>query len=438
MGRVRALAVDAAANIFAVVSGAGVFKSADGGNTFAKVGAPANAQLPALAMSTMALNALGEPVVGVVPSGATGVLNNFIYRYDHVADAWTLATMAPSRGVNSGGYFVVGFRRDVDGTLLGSWPFRNDIMRSTDGSNWDLPPFAIPNATHVPPNGPSALVKAVYGVAVHPRSGEILCGTEGDQWWHSTDHGATWSMVDGGGTSNLALEPGQNGFMVSFNKDGEPLVGTQGKSDGHFLMRLTVDGQVVSSDVGFPIWGMVGTATMGLVLREVVLTDEGYNFLAMPVANGAGGQLPPDLWGSPDGRTWKMLGAPFTPELNAVAAYGAGVLVGGGALSAGMIWKFDPTLPSHLPRVTTGYSAGQAATCTLASGLMLQGAANDADNDPLTFTWHARGPGPVAFDDVNAANTHAAFSVAGDYVLTLRATDGVRSAGAPLVVHVTP
>jgi hypothetical protein len=432
-GRVRALAVDPSGILYALVSARGVYKSTDGGNTFSKVGRPNTVNdLPTVVMPTLGLNSLGEVLVGTAPAGS-GTTLEFLYRFNGATNTWEMSTV--SLPLNLGGYFPPAIRRDVQGHLISSWPFRPDVMRSTDnGATWTAIP--IPNAAHVPPNGPSATVKAVYGVASHPVSGELFCGTEGDQWWHSTDLGVSWAMVDEAGTSPVGQEPGQNGFLVAFNKDAEPLIGTQGKPSGDFLMRLRSDGTVVPSNTGFPVWGMVGTANATTVLREMILTEEGHNYLAMPVADGQGGALPSDLWGSVDGATWHKLGAPLVPELNALAAWGASVLVGGGTANTGVIWKFTPVVANRLPRVTTGFAPGTIPSCTI-TGLSLAGGATDADNDPLSFSWRARGPGVATFANANAAGTTVSFSAAGDYVLTLHATDGVRSAGAPVMVHVT-
>lgn len=433
--RIRALAVDGSGHIFAVAWGYGVYRSTDDGATFTKLGVPNTTNDPGgLAITTLGLNSLGEPVIGVIPPGS-GTSTKLLYRYDGASNTWISSTA--TQPINLGGYFPPAIRRGIDGELLSSWPFRNDIMRSLDDGNTWTNAFPIPNAAHTPPNGPSPSVKAVYGVAVHPRSGELFCGTEGDQWWHSTDEGSSWSMVDEEGTSSIGAEPGQNGFLIAFNKDGEPLIGTQGKPDGKFLMRLRSDGKVVSSCEGFPAWGMVGTSTMSTVLREVALTDEGHNFMAMPVADGKGGSLPCDLWGSADGSSWQKLSAPFVPELNALVADGDSVLVGGGAASTGVIWRYTPAIVNRLPLVDTGFAAGESPSCGL-SGLALDGSAVDPEGATVSMTWKARGPGVVTFADPGAAATTATFSTPGDYVLTLHATDGVRSAGAPVIVHVLP
>lgn len=434
LARTRALAVNASGEIFATLYGYGVYKSTDGGASFIKLGKPNTVNDPVyLTVTTMGLNHLGEPVVGVITPGS-GLSPIAVVRFNALSNSWETAKL--SQNLNLGGYFAVGFHQDTAGALISSWPFRNDIQRSTDGGSTWATSYPIPNAAHTPPNGPSALVKAVYGTNVDPVSGELFCGTEGDQWWHSTDNGGTWAMIDAGGTSPIATEPGQNGFLVTFNKDHELLIGTQGKPAGRFLQRWTADGAIVDSDKGFGAWAMVGTATMGTVLREVALTTEGYNFMAMPVNNGAGGSLPCELYGSADGANWNKMDAPFVPELNAVTTHGDAVLVGGSLSSPGTIWKFRPKIANLLPKVSTGVAPGVSLSCGLA-GLTLSGTAADPEGAALTYAWKSRGPGTVTFATPTSATTSAAFSVAGDYVLTLLASDGLRSAGAPVIVHVS-
>ncbi len=429
--RMRGLAKNASGHLF-VATFAGAYRSLDGGKTFAKLGTPNTVNDPAApSLQVIAVNSLGEPVAGSVVAGS-GTTTTFLQRYVAASNSWV--TSSVDQAMSTGGYFPIAIRRDVDGSLLTSWPFRPDIMRSTDGGSSFVTAFPIPNASHVPPSGPSASVKAVYGVASHPISGELFCGTEGDQWWRSTDRGASWVMVDAGGTSPLAAEPGQNGFLVAFNRLGEPLIGTQGKPDGDFLQRVTTTGAVVPSNSGFSAWAMVGTAVESTVLREIALTDEGHNFLAMPVSDNMGGALPADVYASVDGNTWEGLVAPFVPELNALLADGSSVLIGGG--TAGVLWRFTPTVLNHAPKVTTGFVAGTSASCKT-TGLALAGGGSDSDGDPLTYAWKARGPGVVTFMDPAAAATTASFSVAGDYVLTLVASDGVHASGAPLIVHVS-
>ncbi len=135
VARVRAIAVDPTGILYAALYGVGVYRSVDGGATFAKLGAPNVANDPPYTtVTTLALNALGEPVVGMAPPGS-GTSKTLMARFDAKQNAWVTATV--SHPINLGGYFPPAIRHDVDGALLSSWPFRNDIMRSLDnGSTW--------------------------------------------------------------------------------------------------------------------------------------------------------------------------------------------------------------------------------------------------------------------------------------------------------------
>ncbi len=72
--------------------------------------------------------------------------------------------------------------------------------------------------------------------------------------------------------------------------------------------------------------------------------------------------------------------------------------------------------------------AGADLSASLPDPVALQGSVED-DGLPvdgtLTVSWTvSSGPGPVSFDDPNSAQTTAAFDTPGEYVLTLRASDG--------------
>ena len=86
--------------------------------------------------------------------------------------------------------------------------------------------------------------------------------------------------------------------------------------------------------------------------------------------------------------------------------------------------------------------AGPDSSVTLPSLASLAGAATD-DGLPagssLAVTWSASsGPGTVLFADANTATTTASFSVAGDYVLRLTATDGELSSSDTVAIAVAP
>jgi CubicO group peptidase (beta-lactamase class C family) len=79
-------------------------------------------------------------------------------------------------------------------------------------------------------------------------------------------------------------------------------------------------------------------------------------------------------------------------------------------------------------------SAGDDQTVVLPNNTAaLQGSATDAENDALTYSWtQTAGPSGVTFDDATAAATTAHFPGAGQYELTLTASDASLS-GADVV-----
>ncbi len=88
-------------------------------------------------------------------------------------------------------------------------------------------------------------------------------------------------------------------------------------------------------------------------------------------------------------------------------------------------------------------NAGIGQTITLPAAASLIGTASD-DGDPvppgaLTFTWsRVSGPGTVVFGTPNALSTSASFTVSGNYVLRLTASDGALSSSADVSVTVNP
>ncbi|MCH8473874.1 MAG: S8 family serine peptidase [Opitutales bacterium] len=72
-------------------------------------------------------------------------------------------------------------------------------------------------------------------------------------------------------------------------------------------------------------------------------------------------------------------------------------------------------------------------------GLLLEAAAEDLDNDPLTTTWERiSGPGTVTFDDASALQTGARFDAEGDYLLRVTVDDGEYTDSAEVTVRVNP
>jgi PKD repeat protein len=99
-----------------------------------------------------------------------------------------------------------------------------------------------------------------------------------------------------------------------------------------------------------------------------------------------------------------------------------------------------PPPPANAPPVV---SAGAAQTITLPADAVLDGTVSD-DGLPtppgaLTTTWSlASGPAAVTFQNANAVDTRATFTVAGTYSLRLTASDGALSASSTVQITVQP
>ena len=93
-------------------------------------------------------------------------------------------------------------------------------------------------------------------------------------------------------------------------------------------------------------------------------------------------------------------------------------------------WQLAGSLPAnhHYKDTAPGVLLATAA---------LDGAATDAENDPLTHTWSVvSGPGDVVFADASAVDSAATFSSVGTYVLRLTASDGFSTTSDEVTIHV--
>lgn len=106
----------------------------------------------------------------------------------------------------------------------------------------------------------------------------------------------------------------------------------------------------------------------------------------------------------------------------------------------GRVWEVRANMPAitNFPPVS---DAGVDQMLDLGETVTVTGAVRDKDaTDTHTFQWTATGPGPVTFATPNLATTTATFSVAGDYVFTLRVTDskGAQDIDAATIRVFTP
>jgi len=239
----------------------------------------------------------------------------------------------------------------------------------------------------------------------------------------------TWSQVDGPGT-------------VTFGNTGAIDTTAAFSVAGVYTLRLTAsDGALNSSD------DLLVTVNPQTNQTPVVNagTDQTILLSGSAALDGAvsddGLPAPPSL-----STTWSQVSGPgtvtfanaaavdTTVTFSAIGVYVLRLTADDGALSA-----FDEV--SITVNTPPTVNAGLDQTIALPSNASLDGTVND-DGFPLppalTTTWsQVSGPGTVAFGNVGAVDTTAAFTAPGVYILRLTANDGAHSNSDDLLVTVT-
>jgi hypothetical protein len=461
-GDVSQVAVNASGELFATVYGEGVYRSSDGGNSFTKLAPPnfgMTNDIPNKEMMTMIVNALGEPIIGCREVGAQP--GQYLFRLDWQSRTWVAASIPTGKDISTDGYDPTGsqtitiggvsipkqrrFPRhltlDDNGVLWAGWAYVPGLLRSFDnGSSFEY--TAVPIATQ----GTRAGIGPgnVYSFNFNPRTGEYFYGTELIGFWHSTDGGATWLPIDPTGTTVIGTH--QNDYSIGFNKDQEPIFANWGRSaqspaGGDVFTALTRYGTELSASGGLLPWQFNKQNTFyqydggDAIMRILRVESVGYNFISAYSSNyyqnsvpGGGKQT---VYLSKDGYDWVEadVDQPFvSPYCNSLCTDGTDVFVGG----TGQVWKFVIDEQNHLPQVTLT----PPGPASLGTPLSLAGSATDEDGEPVSLTWTARGPGQASFSSVTTSLTTVSFGVPGDYVVTLTADDGHRSASASTIVRV--
>lgn len=461
-GDVSQVAVNANGELFATVYGDGVYRSTDGGSSFTKLSPPnlgMTNDIPNKEMMTMIVNALGEPIIGCREVGAQQ--GQYLFRLDWQSRTWVAASVPAGKDISNDGYDAAGsqtitiggvaipkqrrFPRhltlDTNGTIWIGWAYIGGVLRSADnGSSYQY--SAVPIATQgtLAGTGPGN----VYSFNYNPKTGEYFYGTELIGFWHSTDGGNTWLPLDPTGTTVIGTH--QNDYSIGFNKDQEPIFSNWGRSaanpsGGDVFTVLTRYGTEMSASQGLKAFQFNKQNVFyqfnggDAIVRNVRVDSAGYNFISAYSTNYYGGGVPDGgkqtVYLSTDGYAWEEadVDQPFvSPYANSLCTDGSSVFVGG----TGQVWKFVINAGNHLPQVTIT----PPGPASLGAPLALQGAATDADGDPLTYAWYARGPGNAVFQGGTSSSTLVAFDVPGDYVVTLSVDDGHRSASAATIVRV--
>jgi hypothetical protein len=409
----------------------GVFRSIDGGARFDRLSPPYTTNdLPPLdtqTIETLGVNDLDEVLVGITQNKTNGdPTAPFIYRWNKAQRAWITAPPFPlaSNLQLQFGYLVMQFAQDSQGRSLAVWPFVGAVFQSSDHGN-TFTKLADMSASSDPGNSNGA----GYSIARNPTSNELFFGGERSGIWRSTDDGTSWSAVDPDASTELGIA--QNDMGVGFSATQDAVFSVTGLLGGKFLTRYASDGTISPYMQGFASWELNGGSSARRVIRRLPLTRSGYLFFAY-----GNDQLPTpvpfDVYRTDDHGTWAKITHPaWLPANNCIDSDGDGVVV---AAQDGSVWRYVPPFTAALP--TLQPIARQSAA--VGTPLALHALASDPSGAAVGYDWRARGPAPVSFSVKTAADTSATFSASGDYVVTVLANNGARSAGTSFVVRVGP
>ena len=412
----------------------------------------------------------------------------YIFTHAPATDTWSPATLPAGEEQQWAGPPINIVRDDLGDLLLCG---NHRVLISADGAVWtqraDLNTHFAPPPPHQPAYGAGGLPAWLpapqlltnqplfqpyspgwqTGLARMPW-GELFCGGEQGSYFHSLDNGLTWHWFDP--LVNQVLRDAQgrplyrnpHAFRLSqtyhaeATGDGEVMLNCKNNLGHHFFV-WTSTGQLVEASAGLPAGSDV---VPGICTRFLTLPASGETYMCtrwtnQPTHEGAVPDTPTgrfnDLfrW---DGAAWTLVEPPEDHECespNALAADATGLLVPMRYVPFPLlhsIHRWTPDLSSAPPprvSITGGDSATFAPAVTLSAttgrAVLQLEAAVSATND-FACQWSARGPGPVVFENARAVSPRAWFSVVGDYVLNLRATDLATGAhrGASVIVHVRP
>ncbi len=276
------------------------------------------------------------------------------------------------------------------------------------------------------------LVEAGVSQAITLPNSAILDGTVEDDGLPTSTITTTWSKLSGPGTvtfANANAEDTTASFSVA----------------GNYVLRLVAnDGLLTASDTVAisvsPIPNVAPAVNAGL--------DQA---ITLPDSATLDGTVTDD--GLPSNTlviTWTKLSGPGNvtfADANAVDTTASFSLPGEYVLNLtaydGALTESDSIAISvaPLPNTAPVVNAGPDQNITLPGSATLDGTVTD-DGSPtstITTTWSKlSGPGTVTFANANAVDTTASFSLPGEYVLRLTATDGALTASDSVAVSVAP
>ncbi len=283
-----------------------------------------------------------------------------------------------------------------------------------------------------PLNNQPPLVSAGADKAVSLPNDTLLSGTASDDGQPNGLLTLSWSTVSGPGTV-IFSSPASAQTRASFS------------AAGNYVLRFSAsDGSLsAADDVG---------VIVNPVANQAPVIKAGADFmLTLPQTAALNGAATDD--GLPSGTlalAWTKVSGPGTVSFaNAAAAQTTAAFSAAGSYvlrftaSDGALSAADDLSVTVNPVTNSApvVSAGADLAVTLPQTAALSGVATD-DGLPsatLTMTWtKVSGPGTVSFANPTAAQTSAAFSAAGSYVLRFAASDGILSAADDLSVTVDP
>ncbi|HKR11221.1 MAG TPA: PKD domain-containing protein [Pyrinomonadaceae bacterium] len=243
----------------------------------------------------------------------------------------------------------------------------------------------------------------------------------------------TWSRVSGPGTVTFE-DPSLRETVATFSEAGT------------YVLRLTAtDGELTSqSEVTITVHPENQVPTVEAGADQII---------SLPADAQLNGTAADDGWpfGSTLTTNWTMVSGPgtvtfaapnvtvTTASFSAAGTYVLRLTASDGQLSTTDDLTVVVTPPNQAPVVNAG--ADQIVSLPEATATLEGSAADDGLPLGSTFvvTWtKVNGPGDVAFGNANQAATTAQFTVAGDYILRLTASDGTLNSFDEVLVKVTP
>ena len=434
--------------------------------------------------ATLMYSGSGAPLAICYTSSVAGVFFQALY-YDTVSNLFSLSYVPSVTGNGTqinhalGMFHGILAGADPNGNLLLSWG--NNLWVSTDNGKT----FGSPVDHSNKPVDMS--LNNSPGLAGHPTYGDNSTGIQtgagvGFGWslapntapwgemficcectaWHSYDNGLTWECVD-----PLWSQPQcdmHGNIQYANNADSYYLASSFGGGNKGSA-GFTIDADVMFSNGRGASWKNSGTLPFCRLLPSGQLiqaetgvldpdTGAGWTFNSQGGAQGYYTTMSGDtevycpgginryLFWDCDTHNWGILS---TPVAGFTVNGSDGTNFFGIDTSTHQLWKYAPSGGGAglRPTVTLTPDAAPAAVqIDGASGLATYASPAgrfyvQSSSGSLTYSWSARGQGPVTFDQPLALNTKAYFTNPGWYVLTLTANNGY-SSSMSLRVHVLP